>query len=171
MSSLTRILGTGHHNDSPHHRCEGVLNQPGIGESSMRLLVVSGDSALYSNLEELASTCGWKIRLAATVEEAIPIVVSESTPLIIYDWNLTDDNWSSAFDRLNGLGIAMCILLASRVADPYLWQEVIRFGGFDLLPRSAPRDEWIRKLRFAWFWNRSLRPSRAATPNTTPKRG
>lgn len=137
----------------------------------MRLLVISGDAGLYSHLEEVASTCGWKIRRAATVEEAIPIVVSESSPLIIYDWNLTDDDWSSAFERLNGLGVPMCILLASRVADPYLWQEVIRFGGFDLLPRSAPRDELIRKLRFAWFWNRSLGPSRRATPDTKLKRG
>ena len=99
------------------------------------------------------------------------MLVSESNPLIIYDWNLTDDNWWSAFERLNRLGIPTCILLASRVADPYLWQEVIRFGGFDLLPRSAPPDELIGKLRFAWFWNRSLRPSRAGTADTKPKRG
>jgi hypothetical protein len=43
-------------------------------------------------------------------------------------------------------------LLASRLVDDNLRQEVIRFGGYDVVARSAVRDQIVRTIQFAWFW-------------------
>ncbi len=45
--------------------------------------------------------------------------------------------------RLNNLPARPCVLLASRVADDYLLQEVVRNHGYDLLPKSAPSAKLI----------------------------
>jgi DNA-binding NtrC family response regulator len=144
MLNLPRIFG--HHGASPLDGENGTV----------RLLTVSRDAAFCANLRETAASCGWEIRQAGTVEEAIRILMFDPIPLIVYDWNSEDDDWQAALERLNRAGIGASILLASRVADRYLWQEVIRLGGYDLLPRSASKEELIRTLRFAWFWKRSL---------------
>jgi len=120
--------------------------------------VITTDLDFHAYLSEVVSTAGWSIRAAATVEEAIPETRDRSCSLVIYDCNETDD-WRGAFDRLRSVNSTTCLLLASRVTDPYLWQEVIDAGGFDVLPRSAPQDELIRKLRFAWFWNERWQPT------------
>ncbi len=61
-------------------------------------------------------------------------------------------DWRGALVRLSETGNGACILLASRVASDYLWQEVIRNQGYDVLAKSAGPEELMRNLRFAWFW-------------------
>jgi hypothetical protein len=54
-----------------------------------------------------------------------------------------------------------CILLASRVYDQYLLNEVVRCGGFDVLPKSGSREQFARTLRFAWFRKENSQNHRA----------
>ena len=120
--------------------------------------MITADFDYYSRLSVLATGCGWSVRVASTLEEIIPKVQDGSFPLVVYDCDAADD-WRAAFDRLRSVNSSACLLLASRVTDPYLWQEVIQAGGFDLISRSAPRDELVHKLRFAWFWNETSQPA------------
>jgi len=149
MFNLSRLPGHRRSGGSPPHKD----NEPPI-----RLLVITADCDFYSHLSEAASTSGWSIRAAATLEEAIPAVQDGSFPLVVYDCNPADD-WRAAFDRLRSVNSSICLVLASRATDPYLWQEVIQAGGFDLISRSAAQDEVIHKLRFAWFWNETSQPA------------
>jgi len=149
----------------PGHRPSGGNPPQESKEPTIRLLVMTADFDYSSHLRVLANGCGWSIRAAATLEEIIPHVQDSSFPLVVYDWNAADD-WRAAFDRLRAVNSGACLLLASPVADPYLWQEVIEAGGFDLLSRTAPQDELIQKLRFAWF---SMR--RTPLPPNSPDRG
>ena len=54
-------------------------------------------------------------------------------------------------DRLSALPDHPCLLLASPVDDEYLCAEVVRHGGFDVMPRSASQDRIIGNVRFASF--------------------
>jgi DNA-binding NtrC family response regulator len=126
-------------------------------QSEGGLIVITTDPVFGSSLSEIASSCGWKCRQAPTVENAMPLLLAESIPLVIVDGRYGDDDWQQAFSRLHQLAPERCLLLASSAADPYLWQEVIRLGGFDLLNRSASRDETVRRLMFAWFCTESAR--------------
>jgi hypothetical protein len=57
--------------------------------------------------------------------------------------------------NMNDLPAHPSVLLASRVADDYLLQEVVRNHGYDLLPKSAPSEKLIHCINFAWFWARA----------------
>jgi ActR/RegA family two-component response regulator len=121
------------------------------------LIAITTDPAFGSSLREVASKCGWKFWQARTVEDATPMLLTEPIPLVIYDGQHGDDDWQRAFGRLRRLSSELCVVLASPVADSNLWQEVIRLGGFDLLSRSAGRDDIVRKLMFAWFCTENAR--------------
>jgi hypothetical protein len=62
-------------------------------------------------------------------------------------------------DRLSSLPDHPCLLLASPVDDEYLCAEVVRHGGFDVMPRSASQDRIIGNIRFASFSRNNSLPT------------
>lgn len=171
MFNISRILGHRRDNGADHSSSStgnqnGAGTQDGADEREIRVLVITSDAEYYANLQNIASRRGWTICRNATVEEGIAAVREAPFLIVVYDSNAPNSDWQRAFQRLNALQTPLCILLASRVGDPYLWQEVIRSGGFDLLPRSAPEEDLIRTLRFAWFSKRGM-----PTPPESPNRG
>jgi len=119
---------------------------------AVRLLAITADDRFYSLLVEIASSSGWEIRRAGTVQEGLDVVRSLSLPLVLFDWDENGPNWRGGLDRLGAAPSHPCILLASRVVDDNLRQEVIRFRGYDVIPRSAAREQIVRTIEFAWFW-------------------
>ena len=69
----------------------------------------------------------------------------------IYDWPAAEDDWRIDVDRLTAGPEHPCVLLASRVDDEYLRAELVRHGGFDVIPRSADANRLIRNIEFAYF--------------------
>jgi DNA-binding response OmpR family regulator len=121
-------------------------------EASIRLLAITLDDRFYAGLVEIASSSGWEIHRASSVQEGLDIVRSLSVPLVLFDWDESGPNWRRGLARLCAAPTHPCILLASRLVDDNLRQEVIRFGGYDVLARSAVRDQVLRTIQFAWFW-------------------
>ena len=131
-------------------------------EPPIRLLAITTDDRFYSGLEEIASSSGWQIRRATTIDDSLKSLNSHPIPLVLFDWNDDGANWRGALERLSAAANHPCVLLASRVVDDNLRQEVIRFRGYDVLARSASRDQIVRSIEFAWFWTtRSMRFSDA----------
>jgi hypothetical protein len=125
-------------------------------DSDLHLVVLSVDSEFYARLEQIATDCKWQITRAASLEEAEALLVAEPLPLIICEHD-PDGDWRTALRRLNISPVKPCTLLASRVADDYLWQEVVRNHGYDILHKVAANDQLMRSLKFAWFWSRRSR--------------
>ncbi len=75
----------------------------------------------------------------------------------IYDWPETEQDWRCNVDRLTARPNHPCILLASRVDDEYLAAELVRHGGFDVIPRAADAERLIRNIQFACFFRRIRR--------------
>jgi FixJ family two-component response regulator len=49
------------------------------------------------------------------------------------------------------------VILTSRVVDDYLWQEVIRYGGYDVLSKPLREEDVVRSVRLAWsYWNSAI---------------
>jgi hypothetical protein len=94
------------------------------------------------------------------------MLLSAAIPMAVYDWNPAEQNWQPALERLATLKPRVCLLLASRVADRYLLDEVVRSGGYDLLVRSSSREDLIRKIESAWFSS-----IRASLERNTPEAG
>jgi hypothetical protein len=118
-------------------------------ESDIVLLVITSDPGLYARIHEITSVWKWTI-LHQT--EPVPQPDSDAPAIVILDRDLAGVNWKEALMSIRASGHDSCILLASRVFDPYLWDEVVRCGGFDVITRSDGREHLMSVLRFAWFW-------------------
>jgi hypothetical protein len=120
----------------------------------VRLIVITADEDFYLRLQQIAVTYDWRIGRAMSTNEAEKLIRAAPTPIVIYDSDSNGENWRAALRSLHDLPAHPCVLLASRVADDYLLQEIVRNHGYDLLPKSAASEELIHRLKFAWFWMR-----------------
>jgi DNA-binding response OmpR family regulator len=120
--------------------------------SPVRLLAITASDEFYARLVDIASSSGWEIRRASTVQQGIALQRSTAMPLIVLDWDENSDDWRHGFKRLASTRNPPCMLLASRFTDDNLRQEVMRLRGYDVLGRSANREQIVRTIEFAWFW-------------------
>jgi DNA-binding NarL/FixJ family response regulator len=121
-------------------------------QRTIRLLAITTNDQFYSGLVDIAASRGWEIRRASSVKEGLDVVRSLGMPLVLFDWDENGHDWRAGLNRLASTQCHPCVLLASRVADENMRQEVIRYHGYDVLPRSADRDQVVRTIQFAWFW-------------------
>ena len=138
---------------------------PAHANSAVRLLAITTDDVFYTSLVDIAASCGWEIRRAAALPEAIDLIRSFSIPLVILDWSDSGRDWRRELGRLCTGPCPPCVLLASAVVDDNLKGEVLRHRGYDVLPRSGDREQIVRSIQFAWFWTtRSRWLMEAETP-------
>ncbi|HWF11219.1 MAG TPA: hypothetical protein VG297_22270 [Bryobacteraceae bacterium] len=124
-------------------------------DAALRFIVITEDEPFYTRLRGIADGCQWRIGRAQSIDEIQKQIGRPPTPIVIYERDLAGGDWRAGLMKLHQTTIKPCVLLASRVADEYLWQEVVRNHGYDILPKTAPDEKLIRLLKFAWFWARS----------------
>jgi hypothetical protein len=136
---------------TPRHPVRQV---PGDSEDQnlIRLLVVTRDDNFFLSVHEVATGCGWEARMVRTVERGLQILDEFRASVAIYDRAATEDNWRLDVERLTAGPDHPCVLLASPVDDEYLRAELVRHGGFDVIPRSADADRLVRNIQFAYFF-------------------
>ena len=148
MFRLMQLLGRDKTNAAAHGKDDL--------DSGAALLVITRDSDFYAGISEIVSRWKWtvcqKSEILLRPDYGPPIARRYS--IVIYDGDSTNGNWKEAFVSLKATDGEPCILLASRVFDPYLRNEVIRRGGFDVIAKSAGPEQLMRTLRFAWFWEK-----------------
>jgi len=76
-------------------------------------------------------------------------------PVILCDRDLPETNWREAVRSLAALPHRPVVILLSKVADEYLWNEVFRIGGFDILARPLRTEEVRRAVGLALSYWRS----------------
>ena len=118
----------------------------------LRLLVITRDEKFSHSVQDAAAACGWEFQHTGTIESGLDVLRQFPASVAIYDWPASEEDWRPAMDRLSALPGHPCLLLASPVADEYLCAELVRHGGFDVMPRSASQDRMIGNIRFAARW-------------------
>jgi DNA-binding NtrC family response regulator len=102
-----------------------------------------------------------EIHFAESRVEAWDTLNRLNSPLILYDRDWPDAEWRTTVQTFASSPHRSCVILASRVADDNLWQELIRCGGYDLLAKPFRADDVARALKLALsYWN----SARAAAP-------
>ena len=116
--------------------------------------------ALATNSEDravLADVCAehrWNLHFAGTAAEALAISARVQT-VVICDRDLPGAEWRNVVEALASPPRRACVILASRVLDEYLWQEVIRRGGYDVLAKPLRAPDLERTIRLALSYWRS----------------
>jgi DNA-binding NtrC family response regulator len=127
---------------------------PGEGDhrDPLRVLALTEDQDLLRMLREIAESCSWKLAQASTVDEAVEKLESERIRLVLLDHDPSGPDWRIAMRRFNMLPNPVCVFVVSKVGDQYLWDEVVRHHGYDVLPKPLRREQVIRSLELAWYW-------------------
>jgi DNA-binding NarL/FixJ family response regulator len=124
---------------------------PSKGLAMIAVLAQQHDRLVVSNF------C-WRyhceVFFADTCEEA-RILLDELKPqVILMDRDASGADWRAAMSSLASAASGACIVLVSRVVDERLWNEVVRNGGYEVLPTPVQEDEVCRAVRLAWsYWS------------------
>ncbi len=74
-------------------------------------------------------------------------------PIVLCDRDLAGGEWQDTLRLLHSVRDRPCVILLSNVADEYLWNEVVRRGGFDVLTRPFRKEQVVSMLEFAYtYW-------------------
>jgi len=117
------------------------------------LLVISQDRGCQERMKNLAEFYGWDLLLCPTCKSAAALPESASIPIVVCDTDRLDMNWRDAFQLFLNADRSRCVVLCTQSDDNRLWQEVIRFGGYDLIRKPIHEEQIVRTIQFAWaFW-------------------
>jgi ActR/RegA family two-component response regulator len=124
--------------------------------SSMGPLGIIGLVTSDEDRRLLAGICnrnGWYLLYADTCEEARAALEKLKAPVILCDRDLPGKGWRETVEGLASSTHRACIILVSGVLDAYLWDEVVRTGGYDVLYKPLREDDVVRSVRLAWsYW-------------------
>ncbi|MCU1328884.1 MAG: response regulator receiver protein [Bryobacterales bacterium] len=119
-----------------------------------QVLVVTAPPDDHTFFSCLGETCRWKLTVTGSVGEALELVASLNFPLIVCDRELPGQQWRNVIARMKERAPRSCVLLISPVSDDYLWREVLRHGGYDVIPRPLQTETVSHLLDQAWYyWN------------------
>lgn len=116
------------------------------------VLAITGASDDRQSLEGFADRAGWDIRATGSCDNALEKLPKGRTAVILCDRNLADVDWRDALKKLASVASRCAIVLMSPVNDEYLWEEVIRLGGYDVLVKPLREDQTTRVVNLAWSY-------------------
>jgi len=94
------------------------------------------------------------IRFANSSAEVRDMASQVKAAVILCDRDLPGTQWRELVHLLASVPQQPLVILLSRVIDEYLWEEVIRNGGYDILPKPLQEDEVLRSIKLACsYWN------------------
>jgi FixJ family two-component response regulator len=119
-----------------------------------RILAFISSSTDSETIATLASTSALPVIISRTLNHSL----ARDAAIVILDRDLTGADWRPNVTSLVHSKLNPCVILLSRVADDYLFEELTRQGGFDITTKPIRIDELQRIIKLALnFWkNRRL---------------
>jgi FixJ family two-component response regulator len=100
------------------------------------------------------------LHFAESCEEAWAVANQLAAPVVLVDRDWPGAGWRTIVESLVTLRHQASVILVSGVVDDYLWQEVIRLGGYDVLSKPLRTDNVARVVKLAFSYWKSA-PKRA----------
>ena len=124
-------------------------------DHSPEVLAILGNPRDQTTVTEFAQSRHWHLTLVSTPDQGFSAAAGKITPVILLDRDLAGPEWRSTMRRLAQNRPKPCIILVSPAIDPYLFDEVVRQGGFDMVTKPIQPDELRRIGQLALtFWKR-----------------
>jgi len=124
----------------------------------IRIIALAAGERDRELLSRLAVEQGWVLHFAATSGEAWDALNESKAPIVLCDRGLPDADWRGVIRKMVSAPHLVCAILISSVTDDYLWNEVISWGGHDLLATPLRQEDVLRAIRLAWsYWTSSMK--------------
>ena len=90
-----------------------------------------------------------KLAAAGTRQEAMSFLRLDRVAVIVCERDLPDGTWKDILGDTAAFPNPPALVVTSRLADEYLWAEVLNLGGYDLLAKPFSEPEVKRVLAAA----------------------
>ncbi|MGO9128639.1 MAG: response regulator [Bryobacteraceae bacterium] len=116
------------------------------------------DYEVLRRILDASTECQWRVRFAATCQEAWLALHQEEVDAVIAECDFPDGlSWKELLEEIQNMGGFPPLIVASRVADERLWAEVLNLGVYDLLVKPFDGEETLRVLAMAMRQARQAR--------------
>ena len=128
---------------------------PAVYEQTVSALLVGryeGDRAL---VRKIFREHGWQLNEVRDLTQAMGSLAENPSQVVIVE--CPAGGWQQLLTALRSLPHPPQLIVTSRMADDFLWSEVLNQGGFDVLPQPLEREEVERVVAAAGRQFRSAR--------------
>jgi DNA-binding NtrC family response regulator len=150
-------------------RARGLFHKPESKRGEVTILGLLADAADRDLLSAAAARNQWSISFAHSYEESRDSLEKKQAAIVLCDRDLVQPDWGLAVQSLAACSPGACILLVSKVADEYLWNEVVRCGGYDILSKPLQEAEVERAVKLACTYFYARIPFRTAYKTNSGK--
>jgi len=121
---------------------------PGEGVSAAPMILIVGP--VEDDCHAVFDQFLWPTRCVRNCLEVAFHLHGSRPCVVVCDRDLTDCDWKGVLEVTASLPNPPPVIITSRLADEYLWAEVLNLGGFDVLAKPLDKQEVGRVLTFAW---------------------
>jgi DNA-binding response OmpR family regulator len=119
-------------------------------EAVVSALAVSAHRENLAFLGEVFRDANWNLIEAHSIAEAVRAVDQRRVVLVITERDLPDGGWRRLMEALKSkLASPAPLIVTARLADEYLWAEVLNEGGYDVLAQPLDPEEVVRVISAA----------------------
>ena len=147
-----------------------VTSGPDPGPADVvTVLAVSTNDEEHRRLESIFKHSRWRLLRSRSAREALELLRDLAAPVVIADTCLPDQGWRQLLASLLDLPHpAPRLVVASRLAEDTLWQDVLSSGGYNVLeiPYESREVFWVVSHAWRdWKAERERRGVKAAGAN------
>jgi DNA-binding NtrC family response regulator len=158
-SFVGAISGFVHSRESPSLE----LNRKHDSDRSIRVVALLAEDSDQSVIIDVCQQNQWELFMVETVEDIRQRTRQIEPQIVLIDRDIAGGSWRVAMSSLTSCSTGTCITLVSSVMDGYLWNEVVRNGGYDVLIKPLQPDEVYRIVKLARCYSISVLKSRGAS--------
>jgi FixJ family two-component response regulator len=103
----------------------------------------------FQNLQALLHNTKWSVERAKSWSDVSGFCDRVVNQVVLLDRHFQGSDWRRSVSSLPNPDANRCLILLSDVSDPYLWNELVQHGGFDVLARPFESSALFRTLAFA----------------------
>ena len=147
---------------SPLSVVSAILRKRKVVKPTIVALLTEGERAVVL---DISSRRDWDVHFATTFPDARALIDRVKAQIVFMDRDLAGPDWRETMSSFASSSRRTCIILISGVVDAYLWNEAVRYGGYEVLAKPLRGEDVSRAVRLAWsYWSTAARSAAAAKP-------
>jgi DNA-binding NtrC family response regulator len=97
---------------------------------------------------DIARRCGARLKMGRTLTDVLTHLERDPADVVLTPSHLSEskDNWKDVLYAMERKGAIRPLIVTSRLADEFLWAEVLNLGGFDVLAKPFDTTEVERVI-------------------------
>jgi DNA-binding NtrC family response regulator len=107
------------------------------------------------SLEAILDHSTWMQFKAQDINSALMLLQKHNIAVVLCERDLLPGTWIDVLEHIKALPMPPSLIVASRLADEYLWAEALNLGAWDVLPSNPfVYGDVIRCVELGWRrWN------------------